>query len=76
VFAPVNSAFVALDRLVPGYLAKLLTPNFGLHLFTILSYHVTPGQVLTTSFPVQNLGMFAGGSVNVSGSTGDFQVET
>jgi len=74
VFAPVNSAFDALEEVAPGYVAELLTPDFGLQLFTILSYHATAGIFLSTDFP-QELEMLAGGSVAVTGGV-PFQVES
>ena len=68
VFAPINSGFEAVDAVVPGYVAMLLTPEFGLHLFSILSYHVTPGIVTTSSFPILDLPMLEEGSVAVEGA--------
>lgn len=68
VFAPINSGFDALETVVPGYLAMLLTPEFGLHLFSVLAYHVTNGVVTTADFPVTDLPMLAEGTVDVNGS--------
>lgn len=66
VFAPINSAFEAVEAVAPGYLAMLLTPNFGLQLFGILAYHVTSGVVTTDQFPIANLEMLQSGFVNVT----------
>jgi uncharacterized surface protein with fasciclin (FAS1) repeats len=68
VFAPINSGFDALETVVPGYLAMLLTPEFGLHLFSILGHHVTAGTITTADFPIADLPMFAEGSIDVTGS--------
>jgi len=45
VFAPVLSAFEALD---PALQVQLLTPEFNLHLQNVLAYHVVSGAVLST----------------------------
>jgi len=68
VFAPINAGFDALETVVPGYLGLLLTPEFGLHLFSILAYHVTPGALTTATFPVADLTMLAEGTVDVTGT--------
>ena len=68
VFAPINSGFDALETVVPGYLAMLLTPEFGLHLFSILGHHVTSGSITTADFPIADLPMFAEGTIDVTGS--------
>lgn len=76
LFAPVNSAFAALETLLPGYLAKLMTPPFGLHLTNFLAYHLTPGIVPTSNFPISNLAMLSSGTVNVVGTSGSFSVQS
>lgn len=45
VFAPTDEAFGALD---PDFLAKLLTPNWKVHLIWTLSHHLVQGPVLST----------------------------
>ena len=69
IFAPINGAFDAFETALPGYLDMLLTPEYGLHLFSILAYHVTSGTVSTADFPVTDLAMLAEGTVNVTGSS-------
>jgi uncharacterized surface protein with fasciclin (FAS1) repeats len=78
VFAPTNTAFNAIDKLVPGYVEKLMKPEYGLHLTTILGYHVTQGKVVTTKFPIPNQPMLEGGNTNATRgeNKGDFQVES
>jgi uncharacterized surface protein with fasciclin (FAS1) repeats len=77
LFTPVNSGFSALGEIIPGYLAQLLTPNFGLHLFDLLAYHGTSGIISTANFPISNLPMLAAGRVNVtSSSNSTFVVRT
>lgn len=76
IFAPINSAFQALNSIIPGYLAMLLTPAFGLQLTDILSYHVTQGRVTTNRFPITNLQMLAAGTVNTTAANGAFQVNS
>jgi uncharacterized surface protein with fasciclin (FAS1) repeats len=71
LFAPVNSAFDALADIVPGYLAQLVTPSFGLQLFDLLAYHATSGVVPTATFPRSNLPMLAAGRVNITSSIND-----
>lgn len=76
IFAPTNEAFDAFNAALPGYLDMLLTPEYGLHLFSILAYHVTSGAVSTADFPIADLAMLAEGSVNVTESEMGFSVVT
>jgi len=46
VFAPVNSAFAGLD------VARLLQPQWNMHLKDLLSYHVLAGRVMSTDLAV------------------------
>jgi len=45
VFAPIDSAFAAVD---PALLNQLLTPPFQTHLQNVLAFHVAQGTVLST----------------------------
>ncbi len=63
VFAPTNEAFAALPE---GTVEALLKPENKDQLVQILTYHVVPGQVLSTSLQSGQVPTVAGPSVDVS----------
>jgi uncharacterized surface protein with fasciclin (FAS1) repeats len=65
-FAPMNGAFMDLEAIAPGYLDQLLLPAFSLHLYNILSYHITNGLVTSDTFPVTDLEMLTSGMIDIS----------
>ena len=63
VFAPTNQAFAALPA---GTVESLLKPENQDKLVKILTYHVVPGSVLSTSLQNGEVPTVAGQNVNVS----------
>lgn len=66
MFAPTNEAFANLEQVAPGYFAQLQSPDFSLHLFNLIGYHVTAGTITTDSFPISGLEMFREGTIDIS----------
>jgi uncharacterized surface protein with fasciclin (FAS1) repeats len=67
-FVPTNEAFVELESIMPGYLDQLLRPSFSLHLFQIVSYHLTNGT-WQFGIPVSDLDMLmSSGTINITAS--------
>ena len=63
VFAPTNQAFAALPE---GTVEALLKPENKAQLVQILTYHVVPGRVLSTSLQSGQVPTVAGPAVDVS----------
>lgn len=62
VFAPTDAAFAALPK---GTVEKLLMPQNKALLVKILTYHVVPGDVLSTNLKTGNVKTVEGSSVSV-----------
>jgi uncharacterized surface protein with fasciclin (FAS1) repeats len=63
VFAPTDAAFAALPK---GTVENLLKPENKAQLTKILTYHVVPGAVLSTSLKSGNVKSVEGTSLNVA----------
>jgi uncharacterized surface protein with fasciclin (FAS1) repeats len=71
VFAPTDAAFAALPK---GTVEKLLQPENKALLTQILTYHVVPGSVLSTSLKSGDVKSVEGRSLKVAVSTGKVTV--
>ena len=71
VFAPTDAAFAALPK---GTLDDLLKPANKAKLVKILTYHVVPGSVLSTSLKSGDVKSVEGSSLKVAVSTGKVTV--
>ena len=71
VFAPTDAAFAALPK---GTVENLLKPENKAQLTKILTYHVVPGSVLSTSLKSGNVKSVEGSSLKVAVSTGKVTV--
>ena len=71
VFAPTDAAFAALPK---GTVENLLKPENKALLTKILTYHVVPGSVLSTSLKSGNVKSVEGTSLNVAVSAGKVTV--
>ncbi|MEG4072002.1 fasciclin domain-containing protein [Microcoleus sp. Pol14C2] len=71
VFAPTDAAFAALPK---GTVENLLKPENKAKLTKILTYHVVPGSVLSTSLKSGDVKSVEGSSLNVAVSTGKVTV--
>jgi uncharacterized surface protein with fasciclin (FAS1) repeats len=71
VFAPTDAAFAALPK---GTLDDLLKPANKAKLTKILTYHVVPGSVLSTSLKSGDVKSVEGGSLKVAVSPGKVTV--
>ncbi|WP_445172302.1 fasciclin domain-containing protein [Microcoleus sp.] len=71
VFAPTDAAFAALPK---GTLEDLLKPANKAKLTKILTYHVVPGSVLSTSLKSGDVKSVEGSSLKVAVSTGKVTV--
>jgi uncharacterized surface protein with fasciclin (FAS1) repeats len=71
VFAPTEAAFAALPK---GTLENLMKPENKAKLTKILTYHVVPGSVLSTSLKSGNVKSVEGSSLKVVVSTGKVTV--
>lgn len=65
VFAPTDAAFQALERQRPGILQRLLRPENRTTLVKILTYHVVPGRVVSSSLRSGRVNTVEKGAVNV-----------
>lgn len=72
VFAPTDAAFAALPK---GALEDLLKPANKAKLTKILTYHVVPGAVLSTSLKSGNVKSVEGSSLKVVVAAGKVTVE-
>ena len=63
VFAPTDAAFAKLPK---GTIETLLKPENKAQLVKILTYHVVPGEVLSTTLKSGQVKTVEGGTVNVS----------
>ena len=71
VFAPTDAAFAALPK---GTVENLLKPANKAKLTKILTYHVVPGSVLSTSLKSGDVKSVEGSSLKVAVSTGKVTV--
>lgn len=71
VFAPTDAAFAALPK---GTVEKLLRPENKAMLVKILTYHVVPGEALSTSLKSGNVKTVEGSSVRIKVSTNGVMV--
>ena len=71
VFAPVDDAFAELPKKTVNSLAK---PANADQLSSILTYHVVPGQMAPADIEGQQLETVEGGTVDVTGSGDELQV--
>ena len=71
VFAPTDAAFAALPK---GTVENLLKPENKAQLTRILTYHVVPGSVLSTSLKSGDVKSVEGSSLKVAVSTGKVTV--
>lgn len=71
VFAPTDAAFAALPK---GTLDDLLKPANKVKLTKILTYHVVPGSVLSTSLKSGDVKSVEGGSLKVAVAAGKVTV--
>lgn len=71
VFAPTDAAFAALPK---GTVENLLKPENKAQLTKILTYHVVPGSVLSTSLKSGDVKSVEGTSLNVAVSAGKVTV--
>ncbi|MEG4986719.1 fasciclin domain-containing protein [Microcoleus sp. BR0-C5] len=71
VFAPTDAAFAALPK---GTVEDLLKPENKAKLTKILTYHVVPGSVLSTSLKSGDVKSVEGSSLKVAVSTGKVTV--
>ena len=71
VFAPTDAAFAALPK---GTVENLLKPENKAKLTKILTYHVVPGSVLSTSLKSGDVKSVEGSSLKVAVSTGKVTV--
>ena len=71
VFAPTDAAFAALPK---GTVENLLKPENKAQLTRILTYHVVPGSVLSTSLKSGDVKSVEGTSLKVAVSTGKVTV--
>jgi uncharacterized surface protein with fasciclin (FAS1) repeats len=71
VFAPTDAAFAALPK---GTVEKLLLPENKALLTKILTYHVVPGSVLSTSLKSGDVKSVEGSSLKVAVGTGKVTV--
>jgi len=71
VFAPTDAAFAALPK---GTVENLLKPENKAQLTKILTYHVVPGSVLSTSLKSGDVKSVEGSSLKVAVSTGKVTV--
>lgn len=71
VFAPTDAAFAALPK---GTVEKLLQPENKALLTQILTYHVVPGSVVSTSLKSGDVKSVEGRSLKVAVSTGKVTV--
>jgi uncharacterized surface protein with fasciclin (FAS1) repeats len=71
VFAPTDAAFAALPK---GTVENLLKPENKAQLTKILTYHVVPGSVVSTSLKSGDVKSVEGSSLKVAVSTGKVTV--
>jgi len=71
VFAPTDAAFAALPK---GTVENLMKPENKAKLTKILTYHVVPGSVLSTSLKSGDVKSVEGSSLKVAVSTGKVTV--
>ncbi len=74
VFAPTDAAF---NKLPPGTVADLLKPENKAKLVAVLTYHVVPGKVMSSSLAgkVTNAATVQGQSVKVDATMGGVMVD-
>ncbi len=74
VFAPTDAAF---NKLPPGTVADLLKPENKAKLVAVLTYHVVPGKVMSSSLAgkVTNAATVQGQSVKIDATMGGVMVD-
>ena len=74
VFAPTDAAF---NKLPPGTVANLLKPENKAKLVAVLTYHVVPGKVMSSSLAgkVTNAKTVQGQSVKIDATMGGVMVD-